>query len=99
MRDDTGWEAQLAKLRKYRRKHGDWNVPRGWAEDPPLGRWVDTQRQGKKALDRGEPSQGMTAARAAKLEALGFDWELPARGATARSTAVTMQDGRCSSRG
>jgi hypothetical protein len=26
-------------------------------------------------LARGEPSEGMTAARAAKLEALGFAWQ------------------------
>jgi hypothetical protein len=77
-RDDTGWEAQLAKLREYRCKHRDYNVPRGWAEDPRLGRWVDKQRRHKKKLDRGEPSDGMTAARAAKLEALGFAWELSA---------------------
>ena len=56
-----GWEAQLAKLRKYRRKHDDCNVPQGWAEDLPLGGWVNRQRARKKALDRGEPSEGMTA--------------------------------------
>jgi hypothetical protein len=77
-RDDAGWEAQLAKLRKYRRKHGDCNVPRGWIEDPGLGSWVSNQRSCKKKLDRGEPSKGMTAARAAKLEALGFTWALSA---------------------
>jgi hypothetical protein len=49
-------------------------VPQRWAEDPTLGKWVNTQRVGKRKLDRGEPSEGMTAARAAKLEALGFDW-------------------------
>jgi hypothetical protein len=75
-RDDVGWEAQLAKLKVYKRKHGDCNVPRKWAEDTPLGGWVGTQRTLKKALDRGEPSKGMTAARAAKLDALGFAWEL-----------------------
>jgi hypothetical protein len=26
-RDDAGWDAQLAKLRKYKRKHGGCNVP------------------------------------------------------------------------
>jgi hypothetical protein len=46
----------------------------GWAEDPILGRWVNKQRAGRKALDRGEPSKGMTAARAAKLETLSFAW-------------------------
>ena len=37
--------------------------------------WVNMQRTDKKKLDRGEPSHVMTAARAAKLEALGFDWQ------------------------
>ena len=73
-RDDAGWEGWLAKLKAYKQEHGDCNVQQGWAEDPPLGRWVDRQRQFKKALDRGKPSKGMTAARAAKLEALGFNW-------------------------
>jgi hypothetical protein len=63
-RDDTGWEVQLAQLRKYRRRHGDCNVPRSWAEDPPLGTWVHNQRSYKKALGRGEPSERMTALRA-----------------------------------
>jgi hypothetical protein len=75
-RDCAGWEAQLAKLKVYKRRHGDYNVPQGWAEDPPLGRWVHNQRQYKKKLDRGEPSEGMTAGRAAKLEVLGFAWEI-----------------------
>jgi hypothetical protein len=52
MGDDTGWEAQLAKLKKYRRKHGDCNVPRGWAEDPRLGTWVSNQRQGIRKRER-----------------------------------------------
>jgi hypothetical protein len=81
MRDDAGWEAQLAKLNDYTREHGDCNVPRDWAEDPKLSNWVSSQRKGKKKLDRGEPSEarGMTAARVVKLEALGFAWKLSAR--------------------
>jgi hypothetical protein len=75
-RDDAGWDAQLAKLKSYKEQHEDCNVrPGAWAEDPKLGRWVSTQRKFKKKLDRGEPSEGMTAARAARLEALGFAWE------------------------
>ena len=68
------WEAQLAKLAVYKAVHGGCSVPRGWAEDPRLATWVDNQRQLKRRLDRGEVSGGMTAARAAKLEALGFVW-------------------------
>jgi hypothetical protein len=74
--EDVVWEQHLASLRAYKCRHGDCNVPRSWAEEPPLGRWVDKQRACKKQLDRGEPCRGMTAARAAKLEVLGFAWEL-----------------------
>jgi hypothetical protein len=77
-RGNAGWDAQLDKLKAYKRSHGDCNVPYGWAEDPPLARWVNTQRKRKKQLDRGGPGQAMTAARATKLEAIGFAWELSA---------------------
>jgi hypothetical protein len=90
-RDDTGWEAQLAKLKIYKQRHGDCNVPQGWAEDPKLGRWVDNQRTRKKALDRGEPSRGMTAARVAKLDALGFAWKMSA---AAIGKAITRSGNR-----
>ena len=54
------------------RRHGNCNVPARWAEDPRLGKWFDNQRKYKKKLDHGEPSPGMMAARAAKLDKLGF---------------------------
>jgi hypothetical protein len=73
------WEAQLAKLEMYQVEHGDCNVLRGWAENPRLGRWVDTQRKLKRKLDRGEPSEGITAARVVKLTTLGLAWD-PAAG-------------------
>jgi hypothetical protein len=76
-RGDAQWEARLAQLEAYMRTHGDCNVPQGWAEDPPLGSWVNKQRKGKLKLDRGEPSLGMTAARAAQLDKLGFNWSPP----------------------
>jgi hypothetical protein len=76
LRDDAGWETQLAKLKVYKRRHGDCSVPQRWAEDPTLGRWVDKQRVLKRKLDRGEPSLGMTAERVARLTALGLAWEL-----------------------
>ena len=55
---------------------GDCNVPRGWAEDPRLGQWLNKQRTLKRQLDGGEPSEGMTAERAARLTALGLVWGL-----------------------
>ena len=44
-------------------EHGDCNVPRDWAEDPPLGVWVSKQRTLKKLLDRGAPAPKSAAAR------------------------------------
>jgi hypothetical protein len=69
-----GWEAQFARLAAYKVAHGDCNVPYCWTEDPGLATWVSGQRKGKKKLDRGEPSKGMTTARVTKLTALGFAW-------------------------
>ena len=77
------WEAQLARLAAYKADHGDCNVLQGWAEDPYLGIWVNNQRAYKRKLDRGNPSPGMTAARAVRLEALGLAWA-PSRGGPAR---------------
>jgi hypothetical protein len=83
--DEAAWEKKLARLAAYKVAHGDCNVPRGWAEDPQLATWVNTQRRRKKELDRGDPSVRMTVARAARLEALGFAWASPrARGGAAR---------------
>ena len=87
---DAGWAAQLAKLTEYKRKHGDCNVPRDWAEDPRLGTWVNTQRKGKKMLDRGEPGNGLTPDRIAKLEAHGFEWKLSV---AARSKQLSQTSG------
>jgi hypothetical protein len=86
------WEAQFARLAAHKVVHGDCNVPQRWAEDPQLGTWVSTQRFYKKELDRGEPSQCMTAARVAKLEALGFAWQL-ASGNRRHAMAPTAPEG------
>ena len=66
------WEARLATLKSYQEEHGDCNVPRDWVGDPKLALWVSNQRQYKKRLDRGEPCEGMTAARAANRDKPGI---------------------------
>jgi hypothetical protein len=71
----AAWEAQLPRLAAYKVGHGDSSVPRRWAEDPTLGRWVGKQRYLKRQLDRGEPCKGMTVERAARLTALGLVWD------------------------
>jgi hypothetical protein len=75
------WEVLFGWLVAYKAKQGDCDVPYGWADDPRLGRWVHRQRRCKRALDCGQPSYGMTTARVAKLEAIGFAWEASGRNA------------------
>jgi hypothetical protein len=78
------WEAQLARLAAYKAARGDCNVPQRWAEDPRLANWVNKQRQGKRKIDRGEPSPGMTVEpRVARLTALGFEWDPGCKGRAA----------------
>ena len=66
------WEVRFADLEAYKAEHGDCSVT---AENPSLRNWVAAQRKCKEKLDRGEPSAGMTAERAARLTALDFVWE------------------------
>ena len=85
--NEAEWEAQLARLAAYKAEHGDCSVPRGWAEDPRLGNWVNIQRVRKQKLDRGEPGKGMTAARAAKLDGARLRLETCGRGQDAAGHA------------
>jgi len=42
----TLWNRRFEELRAYKKsKHGDYNVPQGYKENPSLGIWVNTQRQ------------------------------------------------------
>jgi hypothetical protein len=77
--NEAKWEAQLARLVAYKVEHGNFNVPLRWTEDLKLGSWVMHQRGGKRKLDRGDPCEGMTVERAARLTALGFAWEPPSK--------------------
>ena len=72
---DAAWEAQLARLAAYNAAHGDCSEPKLWTADPQLGTWVSKQRTLKRKLDRGEPSEGMPEERAARLTALGLNWD------------------------
>jgi hypothetical protein len=61
------WGEMLEKLKAYRLKYGDCNVPQKWKQDRKLGRWVNTQRlrrlQGKIKTERVK-----------KLDSIGFVW-------------------------
>jgi hypothetical protein len=75
------WELQkrfderVEELQAYKDEHGDCNVPPAYEQNPGLGAFVIFQRMGKKRLDRGEESPGITAERVEVLDAVGLEWE------------------------
>ncbi|MBF0422227.1 MAG: Helicase associated domain protein [Magnetococcales bacterium] len=61
-------EEMFQNLERYRERFGHCNVPVQWPDNPPLGLWVEYQRQSQK---KGHLDPG----RKARLESMGFDWE------------------------
>lgn len=64
----SAWEDKFRALEEYKAKHGNCNVPKGWAENPDLETWVAVQRVTR---DKGRIIQE----REVRLTALGFDWD------------------------
>lgn len=67
------WQEMYERLKQYRTKHGDADVPQGWKEDLKLARWVLAQRQRRKNEDLGREQ-------IAVLDQLNFKWEVHPRG-------------------
>ncbi len=68
----ANWEEMFAALVTFKAQHGHCNVPRRYAENPPLGLWVGRQR---KDYNSGK----LSAQRIKRLNALGFRWSLQKR--------------------
>lgn len=64
---ETHWDKMLAGLASFKRRHGHTLVPRYWNEPRGLGGWVARQRH-LNNIGR------LAAARARRLEAVGFDF-------------------------
>ena len=39
----TSWQERLVELKQYQQAHGNCLVPGRYKENPPLGRWVESQ--------------------------------------------------------
>ena len=72
---ETIWMENYEALKAYKEHYGDTLVPRDWASDPILAKWVDTQRQNYASRMKGE-SRLMTDERIALLEAVDFTWNV-----------------------
>ena len=69
---EAQWQAQLEKLKEYKRIDGDCNVPHHYEKDPSLGIWVSNQRRKYAQMKDGKTF--MDPDRMRKLELLGFEW-------------------------
>jgi hypothetical protein len=76
---DMIWNIRFEELRSYKAVTGNCNVPTKYGANPALGRWVSTQRSQYKEMQLPETSRKklqLTPARIAKLNAIGFTWDM-----------------------
>jgi superfamily II DNA or RNA helicase len=67
---NVSWEKMFSALKKYKRLHGDCNVPHGWPKNRRLANWVRVQRAKK--------SDGtLSNERIRRLDDEGFIWDRP----------------------
>ena len=66
---EVDWNIRFAQLEAFKAKHGHCRVPGVFQANPPFGTWVHRQRT---LFKEGR----MKADRIAKLEAIGFKWQL-----------------------
>ncbi|GKY99967.1 hypothetical protein MPSEU_000950300 [Mayamaea pseudoterrestris] len=86
---DSKWLMVYARLKDYKKKHGDCIVPRGYAPDPRLASWVAEQRKQYKLYQDGKPSS-ITTERINILQALDFAWSAQET-AWSRSLALLVE--------
>jgi hypothetical protein len=77
----SSWQERFNELKQYQQDHGNCLVPGRYKENPPLGRWVESQRkqyhQYMAAKKVGTLSGcAMTDERIALLEGIGFEWSV-----------------------
>ncbi|KAL7459991.1 hypothetical protein ACHAXS_000462, partial [Conticribra weissflogii] len=72
--DDPKWMNKYNELLQYRRDNGDCRVPLRYSENPPLGRWVSSQRRDYKVWEKNKNSTSLTEAKVNLLNSIGFIW-------------------------
>lgn len=71
------WRDMFHRLKLYKETKGDTLVPQNYEEDPPLGKWVNTQRRQYKLHASGRHSL-ITPERIELLNEEGFVWDASA---------------------
>jgi hypothetical protein len=76
LKRDRSWDDSLELLVNYKKQNGHCDVPQRYENDPPLGKWVNSQRNLWKAIQKKKTqSKPEYESRFQKLEKLGFNWE------------------------
>jgi len=81
-----GWEQRCSELSKYQQENGHCNVPRKYQDNPQLGRWVNTQRSRHKVGK-------LSGERRARLDDLGFSWEVTRKRESSPAQVVSEDEG------
>ena len=76
--NEEKWQRRFQELLAYKEEHGNCLVPRTYAMNPQLGKWVKMQRFQYKKLSEGQRSR-LTADRVRQLESIGFVWIVRSR--------------------
>jgi hypothetical protein len=67
------WSKRFQQLSEFKVQFGHCLVPREYAANPKLGRWVNNQRRNYSLHQEGN-SSCLTTERIRELESIGFDW-------------------------
>ena len=78
---DKVWSEMFQRLLKYKKKHGDCDVPSSCPADPNLANWVANQRHRKKM-------GSLSAERVQKLTEAGFVWSVYGRNQSEKVVAA-----------
>mmetsp|Transcript_58128 Transcript_58128/g.173484 ORF Transcript_58128/g.173484 Transcript_58128/m.173484 type:complete len:785 (-) Transcript_58128:195-2549(-) len=70
----TAWADRFKELLAYKSETGSFNVPSPHPRNPPLQRWVQTQRTHYRYYREGNPKCQLTADRIQMLDDVGFPW-------------------------
>jgi hypothetical protein len=76
---DKVWSEMFQRLLKYKKKHGDCDVPSSWPADPNLANWVANQRHRKKM-------GSLSPERVKKLTEAGFVWSVYGKNRSEKAT-------------
>jgi hypothetical protein len=82
---DKVWIEMFQRLLKYKKKHGDCDVPSSCPADPNLANWVANQRHRKKMGT-------LSAERVKKLTEVGFVWAVYGKNRSEKSSLSKRKD-------